>query len=827
MMRHSRSLHEVLRCGLLALALTLSLSLAAAERPLRVPSASGLRPLAEWSTLQDTVTARALFTPQEPAVAPVEWQPVQDGGGYVVLPVNFRGTTHERASWDLPVQADLSQAKAIAFDFFCPNPELIRYFAIYFHSVNGWYAADFGIEHRDDWNRIVIRKDETRMEESAAGWGHIDTIRISGWRLRSDADSWMAIANLGAIVEDAQVLVARADSCAAKGGPEAKAYGTYASTMMRTLERAGIPAVMMADREISAADLAAKRVLVLPYNGSLPESLAQALPAFVERGGKLIACYSGDDSLLKLIGLRRAEPGWTKAPGGLFRGFAATAQRLPLQPGFAEQASQFSGLVEPIGQGRVIAVWRTADGADSRLPAITLTDRGAFIGHIWRTDGGKDKVRLLQALFAEFVAIDFETPLRTRLERVWSRGDLRTEVALRAAVADSGNAEAQAALARAAALVPQVAAKLQASAWQEAETLLEQAERAVSEAFFRLQRPKRGEFRGVWCHSAFGVKGRGWEASVRQLAEQGFTAVFPNMCWGGVAFYPSEVLPPYAGLKEQGDQVRQCLDACLRYGVECHVWKVCWNMGSQTSKEHVQAMVKAGRTQVERSGKPRERWLCPSHPLNRQLEIDAMVELAVRYPQLAGVHFDYIRYPGGNSCFCDGCRGRFEQTLGRTLAAWPPDERDETLLKAWRQFRRDQIDAVVRGVRERLDSLGLKTKVSAAVFSNWPTDRVGIAQDWKRWCDQGWLDFACPMDYTPHLDNFRALVLTQKDWVPADRLCPGIGMSCWTDPTDAVRLLQQIKATRTAGVRGFMIFDYDTYAYSNLTWLGLGCTRRD
>ena len=84
MMRHSRSLHEVLRCGLLALALTLSLSLAAAERPLRVPSASGLRPLAEWSTLQDTVTARALFTPQEPAVAPVEWQPVQDGGGYVV-----------------------------------------------------------------------------------------------------------------------------------------------------------------------------------------------------------------------------------------------------------------------------------------------------------------------------------------------------------------------------------------------------------------------------------------------------------------------------------------------------------------------------------------------------------------------------------------------------------------------------------------------------------------------------------------------------------------------------------------------------------------------
>ena len=825
MQRQFRDLGHVLWCGLLAL--LLSLTLAAVERPASVPSLGRLRPLSEWSTLQDTVTARALFTPQEAAVAPVEWQPVRGGGGYVVMPINFKGTTHDRASWDLPVKADLSQAQTIEFDFFCPSPELIRYFAIYFHSGNGWYAANFGLDRSDDWNHVVIRKAETRMEESAAGWGSIDTIRISGWRLRSDADSWMAIANLGAVVENAQVLVARADSCAAKGGPEANSYGTYASTMMRTLESAGIPALMMADREITADDLAAKRVLVLPYNGSLPDSLSQALPAFVERGGKLVVCYTGDDDLLKLIGLRRAEPGWTKAPGGLFRGFAATAQRLPLQPDFVTQGSQFSGLVKPIGQGRVIAVWRTADDADSRLPAITLTDRGAFIGHVWKLDGGRDKVWLLQALFAEFVTIDFESPLHTRLERVWSRGDLRTEAALRAAVAASGNAEAQTALARAAALVPQVAPKLQASAWQEAETLLEQAERDVNEAFFRLQRPKRGEFRGVWCHSAFGVRGRDWDASIRQLAAQGFTAVFPNMCWAGVAFYPSDVLPPYQELKEQGDQVRQCLDACLRYGVECHVWKVCWNMGSHTPKEHVQAMVKAGRTQVERGGKPRERWLCPSHPLNRQLEIDAMVELAVRYPELAGIHFDYIRYPGGNSCFCQGCRKRFEQTLGRTLDAWPFDERDAKLLEAWRQFRRDQIDAVVRGVRERLDSLMLKVKVSAAVFSNWPTDRIGIGQDWKLWCDRGWLDFACPMDYTPHRDNFRAQVLTQKDWIAADRLCPGIGMSCWTDPTNAVRLLQQIEVTRQANVRGFMIFDYDTYAYDNLSWLGLGCTRKD
>ena len=109
MQRQFRDLGHVLWCGLLAL--LLSLTLAAVERPASVPSLGRLRPLSEWSTLQDTVTARALFTPQEAAVAPVEWQPVRGGGGYVVMPINFKGTTHDRASWDLPVKADLIEIK--------------------------------------------------------------------------------------------------------------------------------------------------------------------------------------------------------------------------------------------------------------------------------------------------------------------------------------------------------------------------------------------------------------------------------------------------------------------------------------------------------------------------------------------------------------------------------------------------------------------------------------------------------------------------------------------------------------------------------------------
>jgi hypothetical protein len=93
-------------------------------------------------------------------------------------------------------------------------------------------------------------------------------------------------------------------------------------------------------------------------------------------------------------------------------------------------------------------------------------------------------------------------------------------------------------------------------------------------AYCLVQRPWPGEFRAFWCHSAFGVKGMDWDEAIRRLAENGFTAIFPTMLWGGVAYYESELLPVAQQIAEQGDQIRQCLAACRKYGIEVHVWKV-------------------------------------------------------------------------------------------------------------------------------------------------------------------------------------------------------------------------------------------------------------
>ncbi len=266
--------------------------------------------------------------------------------------------------------------------------------------------------------------------------------------------------------------------------------------------------------------------------------------------------------------------------------------------------------------------------------------------------------------------------------------------------------------------------------------------------------------------------------------------------------------------------------ACKKHGVECHVWKVNFRMGYRATKEHIRAMKEAGRTQLTFDGTANDEWLCPSHPANQRLEIESMVEVATKY-DVDGVHFDYIRYPNENACFCDGCRKRFEEAVGKKVPDWPEDVRNEPWFREqWLDFRRAQITSVVAGVSRQLDELAPEVEISAAVFRNWVKHRDTIGQDWKTWCDEGYLDFVCPMDYIADTEQFALWVEQQSAWSGGVPCYPGIGLSVWPDPTDICKLIEQIKVTRRLGTGGFTVFNYNMPAAEEVLPLcGLGITR--
>jgi uncharacterized lipoprotein YddW (UPF0748 family) len=282
--------------------------------------------------------------------------------------------------------------------------------------------------------------------------------------------------------------------------------------------------------------------------------------------------------------------------------------------------------------------------------------------------------------------------------------------------------------------------------------------------------------------------------------------------------------------KREGDAFDQCFEACKKYGVEMHVWKVCWNMSSYASKEFISRMIAEKRCLVNSSGKCFETWLCPSNPKNQSLEISSMIELASKKPH--GIHFDYIRYRDDNGCFCEGCRERFEKFSGKKVGKWPDDVYGKTALadlkKEWIQFRISNITTVVKTVSDvvRRDYPGVK--ISAAVFRNAVSDRINVAQDWADWCEKGYLDSIHHMDYVASPAIFKNVVKKQAEVVKNAKVYPGIGLSCWKgDVLHEVLLARQIMAVRELGLDGFTVFNFDRRAVPVLPLMRLGITKED
>lgn len=314
------------------------------------------------------------------------------------------------------------------------------------------------------------------------------------------------------------------------------------------------------------------------------------------------------------------------------------------------------------------------------------------------------------------------------------------------------------------------------------------------------------KFRGWWNHSGLGAYPGDWPRSAKELKAAGFTDVFPNLLWAGEAHYPSEFIPSGKTFAEHGDQLKACVEACHAHGIRVHVWKVNFRLESHVTPEFLQKMRDENRLQKSVTGEEK-RWLCPSHPANFELEWRSMLEIAQKYP-VDGVHFDYIRYDGGQYCFCDGCRERFMAESGMAVENWPADVRVDAPQSrerdAFQQWRRERITRLVAKVHAEVKKLRPEVQVSAAVFSGYPACKTSIGQDWAAWAEAGIVDFLCPMNYTQQAASFQNMTRTQREYVPAGfPLYPGIGV--WRLTPDGV--VEQMRAAAALECPGVMCFD--------------------
>jgi uncharacterized lipoprotein YddW (UPF0748 family) len=177
-------------------------------------------------------------------------------------------------------------------------------------------------------------------------------------------------------------------------------------------------------------------------------------------------------------------------------------------------------------------------------------------------------------------------------------------------------------------------------------------------------------------------------------------------------------------------------------------------------------------------------YIDPGAPAARGYTQEVFLAVARNY-NVDGIHMDYVRYPeGGDWGYSADGLAAFQQATGRTDRPAPDDGQ-------FQQWRRDQVNAFVRGLHDALHRVRPRLKLSAALIAygkgpktldDWRGTRTynDVYQDWVSWLDRGYLDLAVVMNYdrdsSPTQKGwFRDWIEFEKDHQGQGRLIVGVG----------------------------------------------------
>ena len=320
-----------------------------------------------------------------------------------------------------------------------------------------------------------------------------------------------------------------------------------------------------------------------------------------------------------------------------------------------------------------------------------------------------------------------------------------------------------------------------------------------------------GEGRALWLDvGSIPADPAGVEALVRSLAEANLNLIFPQVFYPGMTIYPSKVgkqNPKFSGW----DPLQVLVDAAKSHGMEVHPWLDTLYVGYKTpgpiltEHPHWAAMGVDGETGHGLPGAERY-WLTPAAMEVRSFLEDLVEELAANY-DIAGIHFDYIRYPepqNGDFGYEPAAQRRFREETGLDCLDLIPEGDYEAYAK-WNRWRACQVTQLLRQLRSKIREVDPRLLVSAAVaptgmpWQSYP----GLLQPWAEWAEEGLLDFLVPMTYSSRLNEVRGMIR----WVRSQ--APGVpvyaGLQLWKLPTPDYPILQ-VEAARGEGAPGVALF---------------------
>ncbi len=316
---------------------------------------------------------------------------------------------------------------------------------------------------------------------------------------------------------------------------------------------------------------------------------------------------------------------------------------------------------------------------------------------------------------------------------------------------------------------------------------------------------------------------------VRDATRLEVTDLFVQVYRAGKSWYPSDHADdaPYRAIRAAGhdDPLARLVGRAHTAGLRVHAW---FNALSLAGNARAPLLERLGRDAVlvDRHGRslldypghdvpPPARshtrlgtagiWLDPATPGVIEYLEQTLDDLVFATPELDGLHLDYIRHPI-TLPMLPGSRFR-GLDFGYGAASKAGFEREHGTFErgdAWDGYRRARVGELVRRLGARLPE---SWERSAAVISYANRAYLVAMQDWRRWLEEDWLDFAVAMAYTRDDTLLRYLVGSLRGGIAGERVWVGVGT--WLHVSRPDRAAAQLETALASAPMGVAIFSYD------------------
>jgi uncharacterized lipoprotein YddW (UPF0748 family) len=282
------------------------------------------------------------------------------------------------------------------------------------------------------------------------------------------------------------------------------------------------------------------------------------------------------------------------------------------------------------------------------------------------------------------------------------------------------------------------------------------------------------ETRGLWVECEGSQETLSTKAKIDQLIRRAqssrFNTLFIQVYRHDRAWYNSRYADttPYRDIvkREKIDPLAYLIQHARKAGLKVHAWLNMFRIGKG---KNAPVLKRFGRDIITRDGKGISLlnyqtsalpdggyWLDPGDENVTLYLRNIIAEVVRKYPGLDGIHLDYTRYPFNSPYAGSRWAGRNDLGYGkesvRRFKKWTgvdpiTMELTRSNCQAWDNWRRHQLNSFVEGAYGLVRRLNPSLDFSVAVIA-W-ADRAYLSsfQDWRRWLDEGSVDFVAPMNY--------------------------------------------------------------------------------